>query len=258
MDILAREKSGYPKGSQGYDWEGDATVSGGMHGIVILRSDESKPTLEYSNTENQILWLYISADVTSGQPKRCFLIDTALVCIHMRESTLERRKGQIHNFSGYYNEISKKLLRLLNLFRSDKIQFVIRKHEGLVIEIISYCIFQLQRKSSVSADLSLWLWKSHIPPIFVRGWNQTEFSKNEINDLVEEHKAMLFYNLVIVVGGEELLYPFTQLEPLVRLLLRTWTWPLLLDTKLYLPTCLCKISILAEVLELWLTVLGGL
>ena len=55
MDILAREKSGYPKGSQGHDWEGNATVSGGMHGLVILRSNESKPTLEYSNTENQIL-----------------------------------------------------------------------------------------------------------------------------------------------------------------------------------------------------------
>lgn len=40
-----------------------------------------------------------------------------------------------------------------------------------------------------------------------------QFSKNGINDLIEKHKTVLFHNLVIVLGGEELLYSLTQLEP---------------------------------------------
>lgn len=49
-------------------------------------------------------------------------------------------------------------------------------------------------------------------PIFVRVWSRTEFSKNEIIDLIKIYQTILFYNLVIVFGGEELLYSLTHLE----------------------------------------------
>ena len=56
-------------------------------------------------------------------------------------------------------------------------------------------------------------------------------------DFIEKHKAMLFYNLVVVVG-EELVCALTQLEPC----LASWE-PGPLDIGLYLPSCPYVVSL---------------